>query len=657
MNAPMTGLRLPVRLSGAPDSATDTDDSLDLRQALSTLWRGKIIIGLLGFLGAFAGWGWAVNIAVPAFEATAVLVLEAESKPVIQLDALLQGSTGDNTLVNTEVEVLKSRSLLSAVVAAEGLTDDPEFNSQLRPDGIPEIIRSVASEWMPFLTEFAPKAEPSERRARTLTIDQLSEQITVRNVPDSMVFELVMESASPEKAARIINTLADIYIERQIETKFLATEQAASWLTDRVATLKQELQRAESAAASFSAEMELINEDTLEALSQQLKDVRIRIRARQGDPTRPAVQTPRQIQQIAALTNLEKDLEQRISRQSQDLVTLEELAREADASRQIYEYFLSRLKETSVQQGIQQADSRILTRAEQPELPSRPRVGLATLMAGVLSMIFAAMVVLAREAGLVVFRNEAQLEEATGLPVLGVIPRFPPRRRKSVLKYLIRKPNSAAVEAIRNLRTSIMIGGKQEPKVIMITSSVPKEGKTTLSLGLAQSMAGLDKKVLLIEGDLRRQTFHSYFAMPTVGGVADVVRGRVALSAAVMSDDKLGIDYLAGMADTSNAADILSGRGYARLIRDARKFYDVVIIDTPPILVVPDARVAAPHADAILYCVRWDHTHESLVRTGIGSLGKIGVQVGGLVLTRFDTKMQRRYGVGGAFDARGYYQS
>lgn len=657
MNAPLTGLRLPVRLSGGSDSTTDTDDSLDLRQALSTLWRGKIIIGLLGFLGAFAGWGWAVNIAVPAFEATAVLVLEAESKPVIQLDALLQGSTGDNTLVNTEVEVLKSRSLLSAVVAAEGLTDDPEFNSQLRPEGITEKFRVLVSDWMPFLTDLGPKAEPSERRGRTLTIDQLSEQITVRNVPDSMVFELVMESASPEKAARIINTLADIYIERQIETKFLATEQAASWLTDRVATLKQELQRAESAAASFSAEMELINEDTLEALSQQLKDVRIRIRARQGDPARPAAQTPRQIQQIAALTNLEKDLEQRISRQSQDLVTLEELAREADASRQIYEYFLSRLKETSVQQGIQQADSRILTRAEQPELPSRPRVGLATLMAGVLSMIFTAMIVLAREAGLVVFRNEAQLEEATGLPVLGVIPRFPPRRRKSVLKYLIRKPNSAAVEAIRNLRTSIMIGGKQEPRVIMITSSVPKEGKTTLSLGLAQSMAGLDKKVLLIEGDLRRQTFRSYFAMPTVGGVADVVRGRVALSAAVMSDDKLGIDYLAGMADTANAADILSGRGYARLIRDARKFYDIVIIDTPPILVVPDARVAAPHADAILYCVHWDHTHESLVRTGISSLDKIGVQIGGLVLTRIDTRMQRRYGVGGAFDARGYYQS
>lgn len=176
------------------------------------------------------------------------------------------------------------------------------------------------------------------------------------------------------------------------------------------------------------------------------------------------------------------------------------------------QYFLSRQKETSVQSGIQTADSRVLSRAVEPLLASAPRKSIILEMSLMLGLMAGAALVLAREMMQNTFRDTESLETRTGYAVLGQIPKIPVRKREKLLPYLTDKPTSVAAEAVRNLRTSVLLTNVDNPpQIIMSTSSVPGEGKTTQSLSLTQNLTGLRKSVLLIEGDVRKRLFAEYF--------------------------------------------------------------------------------------------------------------------------------------------------
>ena len=640
--------------------STAGNDVMDLGEMLLTLWRGKFWMVCAAMIAAIAGLVWAIGVADPKFRATAVVVLDGGREPVVEFSDFLPMMTGDATVVNTELEVLRSVSLLADVVTQANLTSDPEFNPTLRPAGLSELAINGALDLLgvPPAPPLAP--ERIDRRAMTATIASLSEALLVRNVPDSMVFEITLETGDAEKSATLANLLADRYLVRQLETKFEATQRATTWLTEKVAVLEVELETAEGATNQFAAQMELISAETLDILSQQLKEVRDRIAARQATIDR-GDSTTRSQGRIDQLRVLEAELSEKIARQSQDLVALEQLEREAAANRQIYEYFLGRLKETSVQEGIQQADARLMSAAMIPEVPSAPRPALVAILCAALGAFAATIALIVHEARTATFRTADALESATGVPVMGQIPRIPARRRQSVLDYIRQKPNSAPVEAFRNLRTSLLMAGNGPvPRVIVSTSSLPGEGKTTQTLALAQNLTGVHDRVLVIEGDVRRRVFQDYFGAPDTPSMMQVLSRKAKLEDAVWHDPDIGFDVLFGDEAPANAADIFSSRQFRQLIRTARKSYDVILIDTPPVLLVPDARVIGKLADAVLYTVRWDKTREKQVLQGIRAFETVGVQVTGTVLSQINARGMKKYGYGqdyGNYGTSGYYQS
>lgn len=251
------------------------------------------------------------------------------------------------------------------------------------------------------------------------------------------------------KSALIADTIVDLYISNQTKTKFEATEQATLWLTERVAALQAKLEEAEAKASDFSAETELVSVEALRGLERQIKDLRERItmaevkRARQSsqivaletaatpaeqvkvsaDPQleqllsggaynpemtvafeariQSILQQSRQEmarfdQQLAALRASDAELSAQVSRQNEDLIALQQLSREADAARVLYEHFLSRLNETSAQQGNQRADSRIWSDAVVPHQPSAPRRGLILAMSAVFGLLSSVGLILLR---------------------------------------------------------------------------------------------------------------------------------------------------------------------------------------------------------------------------------------------------------------------
>ncbi len=232
------------------------------------------------------------------------------------------------------------------------------------------------------------------------------------------------------------------------------------------------------------------------------------------------------------------------------------------------------------------------------------------------------------------------------------------RNRREVLAALKDKPNSVFAEAVRNLRTSVLMANPDgEPQVILVTSSIPAEGKTTLSIALSRYFGTLEgKRVLLVEADIRRQTLRAYVADDAVHGVqlVDAVLGRAKLEGADLMDDDLGIEVLRGSGGEFNAADLFESRRFGDLIAELRTRYDHIIIDSPPVLAVPDARVLTRYADLTVFAVRWVYTTRTQVRQGLEMLNSIGRPADGVVLTQVDHRKMKSYGYGGQYGYDGY---
>lgn len=695
--------------SNVPTSTHD-DDVIDLGALLSTIWRGKWFIAFVTILAVFAGGYYAYKVAVPMYRSTSVVMLQTQEQQIVDLQSVMSGMTGDSSEVNSEVEVLRSRGLMGKVVDRLDLTKDPEFNGKLQPPTLVDEAKAQVKALL-GLTEEEIVYPPDEaaKRERDAVILNLLKAVSIRNVPLSLVFQVTVETESAEKSALIADTIAELYVLNQLEVKFEATEQATTWLTERVSALQVQLEDAEQKLAAFSASTELVSVESLQGQEVQLKELRERITqakdsvidaeerltALQAADTRKSqadladdqqldrmiqrVETDENIatafdiryqqvvdradlevsrlkQQVVALEASEVELSEQIKDLSDDLIRLQQLTRETEAIRLLYEYFLTRLNETAAQQGIQQADSRILSDAVIPLEPSAPKKSLILAMSGLLGLVISVGLVLLREAKKTGFRTPKDLEMQTGYTVLGQIPQIPARNRKRILSYLAEKPTSAASEAVRNLRTSVLMSNVDNPpQVIVSTSSVPGEGKTTNSLALAQNLVGMGKKVLLIEGDIRRRTFSQYFDNIPRKGLLSVVTDEATLEEALFKPDGFGADILPGQKSNTNAADVFASDKFKQVIADVRKEYDIIIIDTPPVLVVPDARIIAQSADAVLFTVLWDRTSRHQVEEALRMFHNSNQRITGLVLSQINAKRMKSYGYGGRYGAYAGY--
>jgi polysaccharide biosynthesis transport protein len=699
----------------------EDDDEIDLLALVRTLWRGKWWIILCAMIAVGIGGWYAYRIAVPTYTATTQMALQIRQESVVDLQSVLSGVSSDQSSINTEMEIIRSRELISALVDRLDLMSDPEFNATLRPDdGFgPRDVIALVRQYVPGQEAPPPAAPPSEEAIRNGVIGAVRNAISTQIGRQSYVFSISATTESARKSALLANTLAQIYKDDQVAQKVQATENAAVWLSGRVSELQADLEARQRQITTLRTERALVSaesvqalntpsvelQQTLQAAEAQLEEARTRSAALQaalagdnatklaavqdvqlagiydaierGDAS-AQIRFDRRFESLRlqastevlrleeTVTELQSDAERlgrQFTQQSEALANLQELERETEATRVLYETFLTRLKETTVQEGVHQADSRILSEAT-PGQQVAPRKSRILALSMILGVMAGSAIVLMREFMQNTYRTSEELERGTGLTVLGQIPRIPARGRQATVEYVAAKPTSAPAEAIRNLRTSVLLSNVDNPpKIIMSTSSIPGEGKTTLAIALAQNLAGLDKKVILIEGDIRRRTFGEYFPQAREkGGLLSVISGKMPLEQAVWRPERGRFDVLMGERSSINAADTFSSEAFRSLIEKVRDDYDYAIIDTPPVLVVPDSRVIGQLVDAIIYSVNWDRTTRTQVQEGLRQFQTVNLRVTGLVLSQIDPAGMKRYGYGDKYGAysrysKGYYDS
>jgi capsular exopolysaccharide synthesis family protein len=329
--------------------------------------------------------------------------------------------------------------------------------------------------------------------------------------------------------------------------------------------------------------------------------------------------------------------------QSAEAAQLRTYEREAEAKRTLFDTFLKRFQETSAAEDLQQADASIISRAEVPRKPSFPPTQqylviftLLSLGGGVGAAVFVDRIL---DRG---FRRMDLLEQTTGLHALSSIPLV---KDGDLIKTVLDKPNSSFAEALRNLHTGIKLSSvDDDPKIILMVSAVPGEGKTAVSTSFAAMLARSGHKVLLVDGDLRRGRTHERLGLlPEPGLVTMLVENRP-LGEIVQRHAASGLDVVVGGGAVRSPQDLLGSKSMRDFLDQAAREYDYVIVDTPPSSIVSEARLLAAAGDRVVMITHWNRTPRSIVVAAVRQLNEAGAHFAGAVLSQVGARGALIYG-------------
>jgi polysaccharide biosynthesis transport protein len=354
-------------------------------------------------------------------------------------------------------------------------------------------------------------------------------------------------------------------------------------------------------------------------------------------------------------------------------VRLRELQREAEANRTLYESYLARYKETTAQESLEMPDSHVVTKATIPIAPSWPKtifiLGLAVTLGLGVGCVLAFLADYLDQR----VKTLEQAEELSGVPALAALPlisagelagrakrgrkelgRYDPKTttllpaalQPPLTRYAIEAPGTFFAEAIRAIRLALQRTMRTAPvKVVLVTSALDNEGKTTLATNLAQSLATLGIRTLLIDGDLRNPQLTRSLCPHAETGLLEVALGQAAPEEAILVDESTGLSILPST--TVNQADIITELMFSERIVDVldhlRHRYELVIIDSPPLVPLVDGRALAELADRIILALAWDQTPGEVVSHTINLLSPVHDRILGTVLTRVDLSRLRFY--------------
>ncbi len=410
--------------------------------------------------------------------------------------------------------------------------------------------------------------------------------------------------------------------------------------------------------------------DVLKA-QQQLQDLDVQIKAE----IQRVISNMQATAQVSArrLASLEGTLSQSrgtLASDTKSIAGLVELQQKAAASQALYDNYLARFKEIMTSAGTEQSDARVLSQAQVPDKPSSPRFlldgALAVIVAGVFGFIAGVVAEVMDKS----FGHGLEIERRVHIPCIGSIPLLASvarGTRKPPVEYIVENPFSVFAESFRNLKVSIVQSRASgaarvgDGMILAVTSPLSGEGKTTTSVCLGETASLQGARTLVVDCDLRRRALQKFVDQGPAAGLVEVVHGDARLDDAVVIDDLTGVHYLPLSHGKLTATDIFGSVAMDDLLDQLRRRYDLIILDTAPLLALADARTLAAKCDAVILLCSWRKTPEDALKSAIRLLRAAGAPLAGVALSRVDVRKQAAHGGGDIAyyyrEARGYHVS
>ena len=560
----------------------------------------------------------------PKYTAIAQLVVEPQRAGPAGERASMASPTEES--IDTHVTLVGSRDHLQRVV--EVLAQDPELRTAVPQagkhwataagsvsDGPGHLVLSgqpaapIAAEakaWSLSQLEQRLKIWSSallgSGHATTPHLEELERGIRVNQERRSRVISVAFTSASPEKAAMLANRIIQHYHESHIEQKREHASGEIARLGERLAELKNDMDRAERAV--------------MEIVQQPLgNDGSTRGREADGQ--------------------------------------LRELEREAAATAAVHGSLLRRQKEMRDHQESIASDVRVLSLASAPNRPSSHNPILFVLPALVIFAVGGSLLAVMLEQLDRGMRSERDVNDALGILCIGLVPQLSRLRRFRPHRFLLKRPFSAYAEAVRSIVATLQLSAAPVvSKVVLVSSSVPREGKTTLAVSVAAYAASVGRRVLLVDLDFRHPSILPNLGCPTDKGVVDLLLEACPPKDVIQHVTDLGLDYIPMQRSRVDPIALLDRERLPHLLRQLRESYDCIVLDGPPLLGVTETRLLASMADKVLFVVKWGSTRRELAQSALNLLRDPGrsdkscVDLPFAVVTQVDLKKHARYRYG-----------
>ena len=736
MNSPIRPEKQWYPLAPSDDDA----DFIDLKKKWQAVWAVKwSIIALAILVTSLAA--LALSQVQPIYRASATIMVEAKGNQLVAFQQVYDSTGLLSEYIQTQIGLITSRDVAERVIQRLNLTQHPAFDPRQQPKPLIDIKPLINRTRLAIFGEDPDTIQNilTEEEIMDFAVRQFMERTTVSVEGKSQLIRISFDMTDRFTAALAANTIADSYIESQLEAQMDMSIKATTWMNSRLEELRGSLKEAENRLQDYreqeglvdidgvatisSNELAMIGDRMIDArrqraeaesqyrqvqsmssqgwermasvpavlghpLIQQFKAEQARAQAKVDELSGrygerfPAMQAARS-DLNAATASLQSQVEQVVAgiernyqlalanenslrssfnqnkEQIQDIsgkeFQIRELTRDVESNRALYETFMTRLQETTATQDLNTTNARIVDQATPPSLPAAPNKKLLLTIAAALSLIAGVVIALISEILNNTFKSADDVEGQLNLPVLGIMPLMPKKHQKAIPHLFEKGEEHQFCEAVRTIRTGIMLADMtRAQKVLVVTSSVPGEGKSALATNLAFALSQL-KTVLLIDADLRRPTIARNFDFPVgTPGLANLIAGTAKAQDCIQKVSG-HLDMMTAGAVPPNPLELLASPRFAELLEKVKEHYDHIIIDSPPTQAVSDPILTSTLASSVIYVVKSESTSIPMAQRGVGQLLQSGASIVGVVLNQVDVKKAAKKGeYSGYIDHYGY---
>jgi tyrosine-protein kinase Etk/Wzc len=500
------------------------------------------------------------------------------------------------------------------------------------------------------------------RKSDLATVDALQTNLKLAEKGrQSGVIEATMQSSDPKQLTQILNEIGHQYVHQNVERKAAEAEKMLAFLDVQMPQFKKQLDQSEAAYSHYRNEKGTISlDEEAKAVLQQEVDLQSKLmdaKLKRLDmvarftAAHPAVKTLDE--QIASWNREIERLNARVRTMPAVQENAVRLERDVKVNNEAYQSLRNNAVQLQLLREGKVGNVRLIDEAAYPEGPVRPKRSLIVGIAAALGLLCGIAFAFTRNAFFRGIRSPQEIEANTGLSVYSTIPLSPAQeafarnatdKRPGVHLLAWQTPTDPAVESLRSLRTALQFAMLDaENNCVLITGATPGVGKSFVSANFAAILANAGKRVLLVDADLRKGHLNHYFGVSRERGLSELIAGALKPSEAVRRGLVPNLDLLTTGVLPPNPAELMMSGSFAHVINDLSKEYDIVILDSPPVLVAADTVGIAPHAGTILLVARSGVTQMGELHESAKRLAHAGKSVGGVLFNAIDLS-RRHYG-------------